>query len=179
MFAERGEGMIILGLDPGTATTGVGIIQVLGNQFRPINYGVISTPPDLAMEKRLVMIYEQLNEIIDTYRPDQVAIEKLFFNQNVTTGITVGQARGVLLLACAQKNLPIGEYTPLEVKQALVGYGRAEKKQMQHMVKTFLGLKDIPKPDDAADALAVSITCSFLYRQGQNGEYKFSNTRNK
>lgn len=164
MFAERDDRMIILGLDPGTATTGVGIIQVLGNQFRPINYGVISTPPDLPMEKRLLMIYEQLTEIINTYRPDQVAIEKLFFNQNITTGITVGQARGVLLLVCAQNNLPIGEYTPLEVKQALVGYGRAEKKQIQHMVKTFLGLKDIPKPDDAADALAIAICHAHYYQ---------------
>ena len=103
MFAERVDSMIILGLDPGTATTGVGIIQVLGNQFRPINYGIISTPADLAMEKRLVMIYEQITEIIETYRPDQVAIEKLFFNQNITTGITVGQARCVALGLCPKR----------------------------------------------------------------------------
>lgn len=156
--------MIIMGLDPGTATTGVGIIQVLGNQFKAINYGTILTPADLAMEQRLVMIYNQLNAIIDAYRPEQVAVEKLFFNRNVTTGITVGQARGVLLLACAQKKVEIAEYTPLEVKQALVGYGRAEKKQIQHMVKAFLGLKEIPKPDDAADALAIAI-CHTHYHQ--------------
>ena len=131
--------MVILGIDPGTATTGFGIIRVVGNSFKTVDYGVITTPPGIPMEQRLVMIYEQMNKIIDTWKPDQVAIEELYFNQNVTTGITVGQARGVLLLSCAQKGLPVFEYTPLQVKQAIVGNGRAEKKQVQFMVKTFLG----------------------------------------
>ena len=149
--------MVILGIDPGTATTGFGIIRVVGNSFKTVDYGVITTPPGIPMEQRLVMIYEQMNKIIDTWKPDQVAIEELYFNQNVTTGITVGQARGVLLLSCAQKGLPVFEYTPLQVKQAIVGNGRAEKKQVQFMVKTFLGLREIPKPDDAADGLAIAI----------------------
>lgn len=116
------------------------------------------------MEQRLVMIYEQIGQIIEQWKPEQVAIEELFFNRNITTGITVGQARGVLLLACAQKGLQVHEYTPLEVKQALVGNGRAEKKQVQFMVKTFLGLRETPKPDDAADALAIA-TCHTHYYQ--------------
>lgn len=162
---KTGEnGMIILGIDPGTAITGYGIIRVLGNQFKPVIYGAITTPAGMAMEKRLVMLYEQLCELIDQYRPEQVAVEELFFNQNVTTGITVGQARGVILLACAQKDIPIYEYTPLQVKQALVGYGRADKKQIQQMVKTFLGLREIPKPDDAADGLAIAICHTHYYQ---------------
>ena len=115
------------------------------------------------MEKRLLMLHEQLGQIIDQYRPDQVAVEELFFNQNITTGITVGQARGVILLTCAQRDVPVFEYTPLEVKQALVGYGRADKKQIQQMVKTFLGLSEIPKPDDAADGLAIAICHTHYY----------------
>ena len=110
------------------------------------------------------MIYEQMNQIIEKWQPEQVAIEELFFNRNITTGITVGQARGVLLLVCAQKGLQVHEYTPLEVKQALVGNGRAEKKQVQFMVKTFLGLREIPKPDDAADALAIAICHTHYYQ---------------
>ncbi|MBR5318815.1 MAG: crossover junction endodeoxyribonuclease RuvC [Peptococcaceae bacterium] len=149
--------MIILGIDPGTATTGFGIIRVAGNSIKPVDYGVISTPAGVPMEQRLVMIYEQMNQIIDRWKPEQVAIEELFFNKNITTGITVGQARGVLLLSCAQKGLQVHEYTPLQVKQALVGNGRAEKQQVQFMVKTFLGLREVPKPDDAADALAIAI----------------------
>ena len=149
--------MIILGIDPGTATTGFGIIRVVGNSIKPVDYGVISTPAGVPMEQRLVMIYEQIHQIIETWKPEQVAIEELFFNKSISTGITVGQARGVLLLACAQKGLEVHEYTPLQVKQALVGNGRAEKKQVQFMVKTFLGLREVPKPDDAADALAIAI----------------------
>ena len=156
--------MIILGIDPGTATTGFGIIRVVGNAIKPVDYGTINTPPGVPMEQRLVMIYEQMNQIIEKWQPEQVAIEELFFNRNITTGITVGQARGVLLLACAQKGLQVHEYTPLEVKQALVGNGRAEKKQVQFMVKTFLGLREIPKPDDAADALAIAICHTHYYQ---------------
>ena len=156
--------MIILGIDPGTATTGFGIIRVVGNSIKPVDYGIISTPTGVPMEQRLVMIYEQINQIIQTWKPEQVAIEELFFNKNITTGITVGQARGVLLLACAQNGLEVHEYTPLQVKQALVGNGRAEKKQVQFMVKTFLGLRDVPKPDDAADALAIAICHTHHYQ---------------
>ena len=156
--------MIILGLDPGTATTGYGLIRVLGNRFQMLEYGVITTPAGLEMEKRLAIIYDSLKILIDKWKPQQVAIEELFFNQNITTAITVGQARGVLLLCCAKHNLPVAEYTPLEVKQALVGYGRADKKQIQQMLKMFLNLPEIPKPDDAADGLAIAICHAHYYQ---------------
>ncbi len=159
--------MIILGLDPGTATTGYGVIRVLGNRFQMLEYGIISTPAKNPMEKRLEMIYDNLQELLQKWQPDQAAVEELFFNQNITTAITVGQARGVLLLCCAQNNVPLAEYTPLQVKQALVGYGRADKKQIQQMVKMFLNLADIPKPDDAADALAIAICHAHNYQTNQ------------
>ena len=149
--------MVILGIDPGPATTGYGVISVVGNRFKMIANGVILTPAGLEMEKRLVMLYDGLARIIEQYRPEQAAVEELFFNQNITTAITVGQARGVILLCCAKHEVPVFEYTPLQSKQALVGYGRADKKQMQQMVKVFLGLTEVPKPDDAADALAMAI----------------------
>ena len=156
--------MIILGLDPGTATTGYGMIRVLGNRFQMLEYGVITAPAGLEMEKRLEIIYDSLEILIDKWKPQQVAIEELFFNQNITTAITVGQARGVLLLCCAKHNLPVAEYTPLQVKQALVGYGRADKKQIQQMVKMFLNLAETPKPDDAADGLAIAICHAHYYQ---------------
>ena len=159
--------MVILGLDPGTATTGYGVIRVLGNRFQMLEYGIISTPAKTPMEKRLEMIYDNLQELLQKWQPDQAAVEELFFNQNITTAITVGQARGVLLLCCAQNNVPLAEYTPLQVKQALVGYGRADKKQIQQMVKMFLNLADIPKPDDAADALAIAICHAHNYQTNQ------------
>ena len=159
--------MVILGLDPGTATTGYGVIRVLGNRFQMLEYGIISTPAKTPMEKRLEMIYDNLQELLQKWQPDQAAVEELFFNQNITTAITVGQARGVLLLCCAQNNVPLAEYTPLQVKQALVGYGRADKKQIQKMVKMFLNLADIPKPDDAADALAIAICHAHNYQTNQ------------
>ena len=159
--------MVILGLDPGTATTGYVVIRVLGNRFQMLEYGIISTPAKTPMEKRLEMIYDNLQELLQKWQPDQAAVEELFFNQNITTAITVGQARGVLLLCCAQNNVPLAEYTPLQVKQALVGYGRADKKQIQQMVKMFLNLADIPKPDDAADALAIAICHAHNYQTNQ------------
>ena len=159
--------MVILGLDPGTATTGYGVIRVLGNRFQMLEYGIISTPAKTPMEKRLEMIYDNLQELLQKWQPNQAAVEELFFNQNITTAITVGQARGVLLLCCAQNNVPLAEYTPLQVKQALVGYGRADKKQIQQMVKMFLNLADIPKPDDAADALAIAICHAHNYQTNQ------------
>lgn len=149
--------MLIIGIDPGTATCGYGVVRMDGSRLVPLTYGIFSTPPKMQMHFRLQKIYRELKEIIEKYPPDCIAVEKLFFNKNVTTGITVAQARGVILLAAAEYDLPVVEFTPLEVKQAVVGYGKAEKAQVQYMVQRLLGLKEIPKPDDAADALAVSI----------------------
>jgi len=150
--------VIILGLDPGTAITGYGLIESgRGSELRQIAYGCLRSESGLVMEKRLLKLYDGLRLLLAEYNPDEVAIEQLFFNRNVTTAGPVGQARGVLLLACAQAQLPLAEYTPLEVKLAVAGYGRAEKQQMQYMVTRILQLKETPKPDDAADALAVAI----------------------
>ena len=149
--------MIILGFDPGLATLGYGVIESDGNKHVPIDYGIISTPAGLRTPVRLRNIHNDVCWLIDKVKPDAIAIEELFFNQNVTTAINVAQARGALLAACSTKTDELYEYTPLQVKQAVVGYGRAEKKQIQIMVSTFLNLKEIPKPDDAADALAVAI----------------------
>ena len=149
--------MIILGIDPGYAIMGYGIIEKTGNRFRAIHYGSILTDKDTPMDQRLEQLYDSLREIISEYRPDVASIEKLYFNSNVTTAIQVGQARGVAILACVKGGVEVHEYTPLEIKQALVGYGRAEKQQVQFMVKTMLNLKEVPKPDDTADALAAAI----------------------
>ena len=157
--------MVILGLDPGTATTGYGVISMIGIHIRPIAYGVVQTPSNLEMSKRLVMIFDAVEQIIDKFQPSEVAVEKLFFGRNTTTAITVGQARGILLLQAERAKLKIAEYTPMQVKQALVGYGSAEKKQVQYMVKTFLNLQTTPQPDDAADALAIAI-CHAHMRKG-------------
>ncbi|MCR4963859.1 MAG: crossover junction endodeoxyribonuclease RuvC [Firmicutes bacterium] len=156
--------MIILGLDPGTAITGYGLIEAVAGSYRLLNYGCIRTEPGHSDAARLLKLHEDLCFLLDAARPEQVAVEKLFFNRNTTTAVPVGQARGVLLLTCAQRDLPIGEYTPLEVKQALTGYGRADKKQIQYMVAKLLRMKEIPKPDDAADALAIAITHAHYYR---------------
>lgn len=149
--------MIILGIDPGIAIVGYGIVEYNGNSFKTLDYGAILTDSKETTPNRLNKIYGELGNLIDIYNPDVVAIEELFFNKNVKTAIAVGQARGVIILAAARKNLDIYEYTPLQVKQGVVGYGRAEKKQVQMMVKTFLNLRSVPKPDDVADALAVAI----------------------
>lgn len=149
--------MIILGLDPGTATTGYGVVKYLRGRLTGICYGTITTPAEDPMSKRLLTIYEELGQVIERFRPDEMAIEKLFFGRNTTTAITVGQARGILLLQAEMHHLPVGEYTPMQVKRAIVGYGMAEKKQMQCMVKEILKLDHIPKPDDAADALGIAI----------------------
>lgn len=150
--------MIILGIDPGYAIVGFGLVEKRGSQLRPIQYGTIQTEAGLDTSIRLKQIYEATQTIIGQYQPDVMAIEKLYFNRNVTTALTVGQARGVLMLAGVQQSLPLSEYTPLQVKQATVGYGKADKKQVQEMVRVLLKLKEIPKPDDAADALAIAIT---------------------
>ncbi len=149
--------MVILGIDPGLAIVGWGVIEYSGNRFRTLGYGSILTPSDMKTEDRLVEIYRRMRELIATYKPDCMAVEELFWNTNQTTGIRVSEARGVILLAGAESKLPIYEYTPLQVKQAVVGYGRAEKKQVITMVTMLLNLEKPPKPDDTADALAIAI----------------------
>lgn len=149
--------MRILGVDPGLAIVGYSIVECIGNRFRPIEYGCITTDADMLFPHRLKIIYEELLYIIDKYNPEDLAIEELFFNKNVKTAIKVGQARGVEVLAAINRGLDIYEYTPLQIKQAVVGYGRAEKHQVQEMVKMLLNLDELPRPDDAADALAVAI----------------------
>jgi crossover junction endodeoxyribonuclease RuvC len=146
-----------MGIDPGLATLGYSLLEKNGNKFKVIDYGTIRTPADMISFNRLKKIHDELLELIEEYHPQQMAVEELFFNKNVKTAIKVGQARGVILLAGAQSNLSLGEYTPLQVKQGVVGYGRASKSQVQQMVKALLNLEKIPRPDDAADALAVAI----------------------
>ncbi|MDO5713206.1 MAG: crossover junction endodeoxyribonuclease RuvC [Tissierellia bacterium] len=150
--------MRILGIDPGLAIMGFGIVDVIGNKYKPVTYGVIRTKSRTPMPNRLECLYNELTDIIEKWEPDEVAFEELFFNKNVKTAIMVAQARGVEILASQKYGLKTYEYTPLQVKQGLIGYGRAEKRQVQEMVKILLHLKEIPKPDDAADALAVAIT---------------------
>ena len=151
--------MIIVGFDPGLATLGYGVIKT-EKRKKPemLDYGIVSTPKEENIAVRLAMIEKGVKQIIDKYKPDEIAIEELFFAKNVKTAIAVAHARGVVLLTCVKECGRIYEYTPLQIKQALTGYGRAEKKQIQAMVKMFLNLKAIPKPDDAADALAVALT---------------------
>ena len=149
--------MRILGIDPGIATVGFGIIEYDGVKFKPVEYGKVTSPAHTDLTIRLKMVYDDMEYIVKKFKPDHVAIEELFFNSNTKTAITVAQARGVLVLAAANSNVPVFEYTPLQVKQAVVGFGRAEKNQVQQMVKNILGLSEIPKPDDTADALAIAI----------------------
>jgi crossover junction endodeoxyribonuclease RuvC len=151
--------MRILGLDPGTATVGYGVIDDVDGEAVVVSYGAITTrPKDGDAARRLQIIFEKLNDLLVEFRPDAVAVEKLFFGKNITTAIKVGQARGVLLLALANAGLPISEYSPPEIKEAVSGYGNASKQQVQYMVQNILGLDEIPKPDDAADGLAVAFT---------------------
>lgn len=150
---------LALGIDPGTATTGYGLVRLLPDgELVAVSFGVILTPKESSDSARLVMLFDELNKIIKKNKPDTAAVEKLFFARNVSTGIAVGQARGVVLLALEKAGVPAYEYSPNEVKQAVAGYGHAEKRQMQEMVRTLLQLNQIPKPDDAADALAIAIT---------------------
>lgn len=149
--------MIVLGIDPGYAIVGWGVIEVRGAAFRPIACGDISTPAKTSLSSRLKTIYDEMRRITEKYHPEQMAIEELFFNTNITTGIKVAEARGVILLAAEEAGIPIFEYTPLQVKQAVVGYGLAEKKQVIAMVTNLLRLKTPPKPDDTADALAIAL----------------------
>ena len=152
--------MKILGVDPGTATTGFGLINKVGHKLSLLDCGVILTSKDLEMPNRLKIIYDDLAQLVAQHKPDAIAVEKLFFTNNVTTAMTVSQARGIILLVASQNNVPIAEYTPLQVKMAVTGYGKATKKQVQEMVKKILKLNVIPKPDDAADALAIAICYS-------------------
>lgn len=155
----------ILGIDPGTGILGFGVVDCqIGKPLRMVTGGVISTPAHTPVEVRLEEIYDGLKEIIRETSPDEVSIEKLFFSKNVTTAITVAQARGVAILVAHQHKIPISEYTPNQIKQTMTGYGGADKKQMQEMVKNTLGLSEIPKPDDAADALAAAITHFYMTR---------------
>jgi crossover junction endodeoxyribonuclease RuvC len=156
--------MRILGIDPGTAILGFGIIEVTRGKSQLVDAGVIRTPAKEDDAVRLQTIFEELTDIIIQTKPQEMSVEKLFFAQNVTTAMTVAQARGVVLLTGQQAGLKIYEYTPLQIKQALTGYGRAEKKQIQEMVRVILQLKVIPKPDDCADALAAAITHSMTFR---------------
>lgn len=149
--------MVVLGLDPGTATTGYGVVRADGYKFHCLAYGCISTPKELEVQDRLKLIFGLAGDLIRDHNPAAVALEKLFFNKNVTSAISVGQARGVLLLAAAQAGLEIGEYTPTSIKLAVTGYGAAAKDQVQSMVRSILALKEIPRPDDAADALAIAL----------------------
>ena len=168
---ESGEEMRILGIDPGYALMGYGIIEKKGNQFTVCDYGSISTEAGAPMPQRLKFLYSSLMDIIAQWQPEEAAIEELFYNTNAKTVINVGQSRGVAVLACVNSGLEIREYTPLQIKQALAGYGRAEKKQVQQMVKTILHLEKVPKPDDTADALAVAVchgnSCGAAARMSQ------------
>lgn len=152
--------MRILGIDPGTGILGFGVIDVIAGKPVMVDAGVIRTPVHEDDSVRLYTIYEELTTIITDTKPDQMAVEKLFFARNVTTAITVAQARGVVLLAGKQSGLTLFEYTPLEIKMAITGYGKADKKQVQEMVRLHLGLTEVPKPDDCADALAAALTCA-------------------
>jgi len=150
---------LVLGIDPGTATTGYGLVRDRADgSLESVAYGTIQTPTDVAPHRRLSILFHQMNEILLLHRPDSCAVEKLFFQRNISTAIAVGQARGVLMLVISEAGLDMAEYTPNEVKQAVAGYGSAGKKQVQEMVRVLLALTNIPKPDDAADALAIAIT---------------------
>ncbi len=150
---------LALGIDPGIATTGYGLVRLLDDGgMQAVDFGVLVTPPDLPVHRRLLLLHSDLNDLFSNHRPDTCAVEKLFFQRNVSTAIAVGEARGVVMLAIAEAGLEVAEYTPNEVKQAVAGYGSAQKRQIQEMVRTLLGLPEIPKPDDAADALAIAIT---------------------
>lgn len=160
--------MIILGIDPGYATIGYGVVEKKGSSVRPVDYGVITTPQNESIAYRLAMIYDMMNKTIEKFSPDEIAIEELFFNTNITTGIKVAEARGVILLSAIKSCGKLFEYTPLMIKQSLTGNGRADKHQVQYMVQAILKLKSLPRPDDAADALAAAVChanmCGFNQR---------------
>ena len=154
---KGGDDMVIFGIDPGYAIVGCGIVRYERNNFSLMGYGAVTTDKDMPFNKRLTKIFDDVTELLEKFKPDAVSIERLYFNTNQKTAIDVAQARGVIVLAVEKAGIPIFEYTPLQVKQSIVGYGRAEKQQVQEMTKMFLHLDKIPKPDDAADALALAI----------------------
>ena len=156
--------MIVLGIDPGTAMTGYGLVERTGSRLRAVDYGCLETPAGMPLPQRLLLIQDGLSDLIESHRPDLVAVERLFFNKNVQTAFAVGQARGVALLTAARFGLPVHEYGPHEVKLAVTGHGRAEKVQVQRMVQVVLGLAVLPRPDDAADALAIAICLAHAHR---------------
>ncbi len=163
--------MVILGIDPGYATTGFGVLEQVRGTIRLLNYGTITTPAGVDFSRRLVMLYDDMNELLQTVKPDAVAVEELFFGHNVTTGIGVSHGRGVILLAVAQFGAPLFEYTPNQVKQAVVGYGSAEKRQVMDMTRRLLKMEKMARPDDAADAIAIALcharsATSLLARDG-------------
>lgn len=149
--------ILILGIDPGLATIGFGVVDYTKNRFTTVEYGAVLTPAGAPIPDRLSEIYDGIGELCEKFRPDAVSIEELFFNDNAKTAVNVCQARGVILLSAKKHGIPIFEYTPLQIKQAVTGYGRAEKQQVMYMVKSLLGLKSTPRPDDTADALAAAI----------------------
>ncbi|MCZ7392398.1 MAG: crossover junction endodeoxyribonuclease RuvC [Candidatus Methanoperedens sp.] len=149
--------MIVVGIDPGLATVGFGVIRTEKSAITPVSYGCIRTSAEKQTPQRLLEIYTEVIALFEKYSPEAVAVEKLFFNKNVTNAMSVSEARGVIVLAAQQKHIPVFEYTPLQVKQAITGSGRADKKQMQEMIKRLLNLKEIPKPDDAADGLSIAL----------------------
>ena len=170
--------MKILGIDPGIGICGFGLVEIsAGGAKKALDFGAVTTKVDAPLPSRLLELYDSLTQVFDECQPEMVAVEKLFFAKNITTGIAVAEARGVVLLVAEQHKVPVYEYTPNEIKKTLTGYGAAPKSQIQEMIKMELGLSVKPKPDDAADALAVAITCGFLYRSGKNDKYKFSNTK--
>jgi crossover junction endodeoxyribonuclease RuvC len=154
--------MRIIGIDPGTGILGFGVIDVIGTKMKLVDAGVIRTPANTPHDERLEEIFDGLSEIIQTNKPDTFSIETLFFTNNITTAMSVAEARGVALLVARKAHLPIAEYTPQQIKQTVTGYGKADKKQVQEMVRVQLGLKEVPKPDDCADALAAAITHSYM-----------------
>ena len=149
--------MVILGIDPGVATIGFGLIRAERGKNTLLQYGVITTPPGIPLSERLLQISRDMEQLLETFKPDEMAVEELFFTKNITTGIAVAHGRGVILLAAEKMGIPVFEYTPMQVKQGVVGYGKAEKKQVMLMTQRLLNMKDIPRPDDAADALAIAI----------------------
>ncbi len=159
--------MRIIGLDPGTATTGYGIVDAEDGELTAVTYGTITTPANMEMPYRLQLIQQELQELLDEYQPDTAGIEEVFFGRNVTTAITVGQARGVLMLTLANAGIPIAEYSPPKIKDAVTGYGKADKHQVQLMVRNMLNLEETPRPDDAADGLAIAIT-HYHYQRFEN-----------
>ncbi|MEI6627292.1 MAG: crossover junction endodeoxyribonuclease RuvC [bacterium] len=160
----NGKPKILLGIDPGLADTGYGVISADGQKITVITYGSIKTAKTLTLQERLKQIEQEIKAIIEKYQPEAAGIEKLFFQRNVTTAMLVSQVRGILMLILANNALPTLEFTPLQVKQSVTGYGQADKKQIQQMVKSICGLKEIPRPDDAADALAIAICLASCYK---------------